>query len=226
MSSTQVSNWADGNQAPQVAPVPANLVGGSGVGNTIGKPASSGSAGGSISTYGKNQGYNLKPTDPEWKEHLHEVLDMFGNIPVLGGLFNAINAGLYIAEGNPAEALQSLIAAVMDVIPGGEAGSAAKSAGKIGEDLSKTAEKYGVKLAEEDAGKAAEKLAEQRASKVGKPPKEGGAPKEEGPPKEESPPKEENPSGNDKDPKNQKKDGGASEQERQQPCKAQNGVGK
>ncbi len=48
----------------------------------------------------QTSGVNLKYTDPEWRQHIHDILDMLGNIPVIGSLFNGINAGLYIAEGN------------------------------------------------------------------------------------------------------------------------------
>jgi hypothetical protein len=98
-SETQVANWANGNQPPAVAPVPANLVGGSGTGNTVGKPADSGS-GGPISTYGKNKGVNLKATDPNWHNDAHQLLSMFSALPYIGPLFAMINGAVYAGEGN------------------------------------------------------------------------------------------------------------------------------
>jgi YD repeat-containing protein len=130
------------------------------LGNTPGRPAQQGGI--SPQTVDRlPPKKDLKKTDPDWKEHLHDVLDMFGNIPFVGTLFNAINAGLYIAEGDIAGATQALVSVVADLIPGG--GEAASSV-KIGEDLGKLAEKAGLKVGEKDAVKAGEKVAEKEAA--------------------------------------------------------------
>ncbi|SAK96404.1 RHS repeat-associated core domain-containing protein [Caballeronia ptereochthonis] len=155
----QVQQWANSNSSSN------GSSGGSGnnPGNTIGNPAVGPTINsGPIGTYGLHKGVNLKATDPEWKEHFHEVMDMFGNIPVIGTLFNGINAGVYIAEGNAAGAAEALANTIMDLLPGG--GEVASSV-KVAEDVGKLAEKSGVKLAEGEAQKVGERVAEKQAEK-------------------------------------------------------------
>jgi YD repeat-containing protein len=130
-------------------------------GNTQGRTANQG--GNSIQMIGKPpEKKDLKTTDPDWQAHLHDVLDMFGNIPVIGSLFNAINAGLYIAEGDVAGAVGALTSVVMDLVPGG--GEAASSV-KIAEDVGKLAEKAGVKTSEKELTEAGEKVAQKQGEK-------------------------------------------------------------
>lgn len=171
-----------------------------GSGNTFGNPTQKQlpQSQRSISNPGGKGGVNLKPTDPDWKEHFHEIMDMFGNMPVIGSLFNAINAGVYLAEGNVASAMENLGYVVMDLIPG--AGEL-KSAGNIGEDIGKLAEKTGTRLTEGEAEKAGKQIAEKQAEKQA----EKRAEKQAG--------------------EQAEKDGGKAEKEKQEACRNNKGVG-
>lgn len=156
----QVQDWAN-----QSSNNNSNGGSGGGSGNTIGNPAVGARIdSGPIGTYGFHKGVNLKATDPDWKEHFHEIMDMFGNIPVVGSLFSAINAGVYIAEGNAAGAAGALANVVLDFIPGG--GEAASSV-KVASDMGKLAEESGVKLGEQEIEKGAEQVVEKQAEKQG-----------------------------------------------------------
>ncbi|MGA7777859.1 MAG: RHS repeat-associated core domain-containing protein [Paraburkholderia sp.] len=199
----QVQDWT--NQSSN-----NNSNGGSGgsSGNTIGNPAVGARIdSGPIGTYGLHKGVNLKATDPDWKEHFHEIMDMFGNIPVVGSLFSAINAGVYIAEGNAAGAAGALANVVLDFIPGG--GEAASSV-KVASDMGKLAEESGVKLGEQEIEKGAEQVVEKQAEKQGE---------------KQTETETETETDKENDKENEKQNGGNAIQQKRQACKNSKGVG-
>jgi hypothetical protein len=97
-----------------------------------------------------------------WGEKVHTALDIGGAIPVVGIFSDAINAGIYTAEGNYVEAAISGVSAAANLIPGG--GIAAKG-GKIG---LKVAEEAAKKTAKEAAKHAAEEAAKESAKAAAK----------------------------------------------------------
>jgi outer membrane biosynthesis protein TonB len=94
-----------------------------------------------------------------WGEKVHTALDIGGAIPVVGIFSDAINAGIYTAEGNYVEAAISGVSAAANLIPGGGiAAKGTKLAVKAGEKaLVKAVEKQVVKETVEQTAKVTAK---------------------------------------------------------------------
>lgn len=226
----RVQNWADQSSTPgsdtnSNAGSNANAGSGSGTppGNTLGNPAIGPMIQNApIGEYGLHKGVNLKATDPDWREHFHEIMEMFGNIPVIGSLFNAINAGVYLAEGNVAGATQALVSVVMDLVPGG---GEVSSSVKVAEDVGKLAETTGVKVTGEEATKAGEQVVGKQMEKQGE--KQTG--KQEGKQAEKQDEKQEQKQDEKQDEKqpgkDKEEDGGKVVQDKKSACKDSKGVG-
>jgi hypothetical protein len=103
---------------------------------------------------------------------VHTVLDVGGAIPVVGIFSDGLNAGIYAAEGDMANAAISGVSAAANLIPGG--GAAAK-AGKLAYAGGKMALREAEKeVAEGLAKKTARELEEAAAKKTGKEAEAGG----------------------------------------------------
>jgi YD repeat-containing protein len=187
------------------------------LGNTVGRPAQQGGTSAQVVDRPTPK-QDLRKTDPEWRDHLHDVLGMFGNIPFIGSLFNAIDAGLYIAEGNIAGATQALLSVVADLLPGG--GEAASSV-KIGEDLGKLAEKTGIKTTEEEAAKVGEQVTAKQAGEQG----EKGAVEQGGNQAKEHKPHEPEDTGNANKNEAENNNGGQAKEDKNKQCKNNKPVG-
>jgi hypothetical protein len=111
------------------------------------------------------------PKEKGWWERwgsdvVHGALDVGGFFPVLGAIPDLINAGVYAAEGNYAQAGISAVAAIPF---GGDAVAAGNIGVKVGKraakELEEVAAKRTAKELEEQAAKRAAKEAEQKAAK-------------------------------------------------------------
>jgi Novel toxin 15 len=100
----------------------------------------------------------------KWADAIHEGLDLAGNIPVVGIVADAANAGIYAAEGNYVQAAISGVSAAANFIPGG--GIVAHGGKTLGKAALKLGEKEAAKVVEKEAAEAAaKKLAKEKAEK-------------------------------------------------------------
>jgi hypothetical protein len=99
----------------------------------------------------------------KWGDAIHEGLDLAGNIPVVGIVADAANAGIYAAEGNYVQAAISGVSAAANFIPGG--GLVTHGGKALGKAALKAGEKEAAKVVEKEAAKQLEKEAAEAAAK-------------------------------------------------------------